>query len=122
MPGNQPNFSYFDYLDDNGNHWNVRGEDGGPATAVDGHTTDLTSPPFGAMTKRRHVRYVEYTSPAFRKYRAIVYTPTAYAAIANGDTVSVPQQGAAALVTYTLSARIPEKIPVPSAGRHLADV
>jgi hypothetical protein len=122
MPGNQPNFSYFDYLDDSGNHWNVRGEDGGPATAVDGHTTDLTSPPFGAMTKRRHVRYVEYTAPNFRKYRSIVYTPTAYAAIATGDTVSVLQQGSATAVTYTLSAKIPERIPVPSAGRHLTDV
>jgi hypothetical protein len=122
MPGNQPNFSWFDYLDDNGNHWNVRGEDGGPATAIDGHTTDLTSTAWGAMTRRRHVRYAEYTAPNFRKYRAIIYTPTAFAAISPGDTVSVPQQGSATLVTYTLSAKIPERQPVPSASRHLTDV
>lgn len=122
MPGNQPNVGYFLYVDDQARNWNVRGEVGGPATAVDGHATDLTAPPFGRQTKRRHVRYVEYTAPNFRKYRTIIYTAAAFAAIADGDTVDVPQQGAAALVTYTLSARIPERIPVPSAGRHLTDV
>jgi len=122
MPGNQPNFAYFDYLDDNGNHWNVRGASGEAATGVDGHTTDLSSPPFGTQTKRRHVRYAVYTSPNFRTYRAIIYTPTAFAAISPGDTVTVLEQGAATGVTYTLSAKIPERIPVPTAGQHLTDV
>lgn len=121
MPVVLKNFSYFDYLDDNGNHWNVRGDDAGPASAVDGHSTDLTSPPFGAMTKRRHVRYAEYTSPSFRKFRAVIYTPTAFAAIVPGATLTVYVSGSATGVTYTLSAKIAEKIPVPAPSRHLAD-
>jgi hypothetical protein len=122
MPGNQKNYSYFDYLDDNGNHWNVFGETGGPATGVDGHSTDYTQPAWGTNTRKRHVRYAEYQDgTTFRKYRAIIYTPTAFAAISAGDTVTVPIAGVATGATYTLSAKIAEKQPIPKASRHLAD-
>jgi len=122
MPIAQPNRAYFLYVDGNANNWNVMGELGGPASAVDGHATDYTAPPFGAMSTRRHVRYAEYkNATTFRKVKCIIYTSTAFDAIAPGDTVTVPTPGTATDETYVLSAKIPERIPVPAASFHLAD-
>lgn len=122
MPANMKNFGYFEYEDDNGNFWNVRGESGGAFTAVDGHTTDYTNPPFGKQSKRRHVRYVEAThAETFRKVRGIVYTPAAYAAIDPGDSVTVAVAGLGTGEPFLVSAKIAERIPVPSAPRNLAE-
>lgn len=123
MARNQKNFSYFTYVDDNADTWNVRGEDGGSGTAVDGHAA-LTAgaPVWGRNTTRRHVRFVEATdSTTFRKVRFIVYTPTAFAAIAGGDVIAVTVPGLATTVNYNVSAKIPEKQPIAAASRHLAD-
>lgn len=123
MARNQKNLSYFTYVDDNAVTWNVRGETGGAGTGVDGSTA-LTAgaPVWGRNTKRRHVRYVEATDPTtFRKVRFIVYTPTAFAAIAGGDAISVQVTGLATNVGYNVSAKIPEKQPIAAASRHLAD-
>ena len=122
MAVNQKNTSYFLYTDDNAVDWNVRGEDGGPAAAVDGHTTDYTHPAWGRNTTRRHVRYAVYRDPSsFRSVKCVIYTPTAFAAIAAGDTVSVMVAGSATGVTYTLAQKVSEKQPIPSASRHLAE-
>jgi hypothetical protein len=119
---NQRNFSYFLYTDDNAVDWDVFGEDGGAATGVDGHTTDYTHPAWGRNTRRRHVRYAVYQDgSSFRTYKAIIYTPTAFAAIAAGDTVTVLVPGSATGVTYTLAAKIAERQPIPKASRHLAE-
>lgn len=123
MARNQKNFSYFTYVDDNGTTWNVRGEDGGSGSGVDGHAT-LTggAPVWGTNSRRRHVRYVEATdSTTFRKVRFVVYTPTAFAAISGGDTIAVQVPGLATTVNYAVSAKIPEKQPIAAASRHLAD-
>lgn len=123
MPGNRKNFSYFDYLDDNGAHWQVRGEDSGALSAIDGHATDHTQPAFGKVTRLRHPRYAEFTDAAtFRKVRGVIYTPTAFAAISPGDTITPAQApGSATTITYTLSAKIPERMPLPATSRHLSD-
>lgn len=123
MARNQKNFSYFTYVDDNGDTWNVRGEDGGSGSAVDGHAAFTAGAPvWGRMTKRRHVRYVEATDPTtFRKEKFIVYTPTAFAAISGGDTIAVQVEGLATTVNYSVSAKIPERQPIAGASRHLAD-
>lgn len=122
MPINQPNLSFFLYVDDNAVNWNVRGESGGPLTGADGHATDFTAPVWGRMTKARHVRYAEYqNATTFRKVRCIVYTPTAFAAIAPGATVTVATPGTGTDETYTLSAKIAEKQPIAKTSRHLAD-
>lgn len=123
MARNQKNFSYFTYVDDNATTWNVRGEDGGAGSGVDGHAA-LTggAPVWGLNTTRRHVRMVEATDPTtFRKVRFIVYTPTAFAAISGGDTIAVQVAGLATTVNYTVSAKIAEKQPIAAAARHLAD-
>lgn len=123
MARNQKNFSYFTYVDDNGTTWNVRGEDGGAGTGVDGSTAFTPgAPTWGLNTKRRHVRYCEATDPVtFRKVRFVVYTAAAFAAIAGGDAISVQVPGLATNVGYEVSAKIPEKQPIASASRHLAD-
>jgi len=119
---NQKNFSYFLYTDDNAVDWDVFGEDGGPATGVDGHTTDFTHPVWGRNTRRRHVRYAVYQdASSFRTVKCIIYTPTAFAAISAGDTVSVLVPGSATGVTYTLAAKINERQPIPKTSRHLAE-
>lgn len=123
MARNQKNFSYFTYVDDNGTTWNVRGEDGGAGTAVDGHAA-LTAgaPVWGRQTTRRHVRYAEATDPTtFRKVRFIVYTPTAFNALTGGQDIAVLVEGLATTVNYDLSAKIAEKQPIAAASRHLAD-
>lgn len=123
MPGNRKNFSYFTYTDDNAVDWNLRGEDGGAGSAVDGHSAFTAGAPVWTSNSRRHhVRYVEATDAAtFRKIRFVVYTPTAFAAIAGGDPITVPVPGTATTVTYTVSAKIPERQPLAAASRHLAD-
>lgn len=122
MPINQPNKAYFLYVDDNAANWNVFGESGGPAIGVDGHTTDYTAPVWGRQTVRRHVRYAVYqNATTFRTVKCVIYTPTAFAAIAAGDTVTVPTPGTATDETYVLAAKIAEKQPIPKASRHLAD-
>lgn len=123
MARNQKNFTYFTYVDDNAVTWNVRGEDGGAFTAVDGHAA-LTpgAPVWGRETRRRHVRYVEATDPTtFRKVRGIVYTPTAFGALSGGDDIAVQVAGLATTVNYDVSAKIPEKQPIAAASRHLLD-
>ena len=124
MAVNQKNFSYFTYVDDNGDTWNVRGEDGGAFSGVDGHAA-LTAgaPVFGRNTRRRHLRYVEATDPSnFRKVRGIVYTAAAYAAIDAGDVVNVSVAGGGTAVPYSVTAKIPERQPIAGPSRHLAEV
>lgn len=123
MARNQKNFKLFDYLDDNGTHWSLRGESGGAGAAVDGNAPfDPTKPVFGRTSTRRHPRYVVYQDAVtFRTVKFVVYTPTAFAAIVPGNIVAVQVEGLATTVNYTLSAKIPEKMPVPKASRNLAD-
>lgn len=123
MARNQKNFTYFTYTDDNADTWNVRGEDGGAGSAVDGHSAFTAGAPvWGLNTRRRHVRRVEATDPTtFRKISFVVYTPAAFAAISGGDTVAVQVAGLATTVNYKVSAKIAEKQPLAGASRHLAD-
>ncbi len=122
MARNQKNFQYFLYLDDNAVNWNVRGESGEAGSGVDGHATDFAHPTWGAMSRRRHVRYAIYQdSVTFRTIKFIVYTPTAFAAIVAGATLAVTVPGLATTVTYTLKAKVPEKQPIPATSRNLAD-
>jgi hypothetical protein len=118
----QKNFSFFEYVDDNAVNWCIRGEDGGAGSAIDGHATDHANPYWGRVTKRKSPRYAVFQDPVtFRTVKFIVYTPTAFALIGSGDTITVPVEGEATGVTYEFAARIPEKQSVPRASRHLAD-
>lgn len=109
MAQNSINFANFTYVDDDGISWNKRGEDGGPAAAVDGHTAPGANQAWRDRGRRQRARAVVYVddtdvtggrSPTFRKYRAIMYTAAAYAAVALGDSISVPVPGLATSVSY----------------------
>jgi|tagenome__1003787_1003787.scaffolds.fasta_scaffold20939372_5 hypothetical protein len=123
MARNQKNFSYQTYVDDNGETWNVRGEEAGAGTGVDGSTAFTPgAPTWGRNTRRRHVRYAIAQDPVtFRTVKFIVYTPTAMGALTPGSTLTVLVPGLATGVGYNISDKIPEKQPIAKASRHLAD-
>lgn len=123
MARNQKNFQNFLYVDDNGDSWNKRGEDGGAAAAVDGHAALDATKPFWEDHARMRVRRIIYTDPTTgRTIDPIFYTPTAYNAVALGDTVAVQVSGLATTVNYAASKKVPEKQPSRRAARQLPDV
>lgn len=123
MARNQKNFKLFKYVDDNGGLWNVRGEDGGAAAAVDGNAAaDAANPTWWKNTRRNHVRKIVYQDPTtFRTISPIFYTAAAYAAIALGSTLAVTVAGLATTVNYTAVKKIPEKMAGRAVGRELPD-
>lgn len=123
MARNQKNFQLFTYVDDNGDSWNVRGEDGGAAAAVDGHATfNAANRVWDRQTNRQHVRYIVYEDPVtHRSIRPIFYTAAAYAAVALGSTLAVQVPGLATTVNYNAAKKVPEKQASRKSARQLAD-
>lgn len=123
MPADQRNYNTFTYLDDNAASWNVRGEDNTVLAAVNGATAFGGHPHWPAQAKRYHTRKAVYTDgTTFRTKTIIVYTPTAFAAITVGtSTLALHVEGLTGTVTYTCSAKIPERQPGAHAARQLAD-
>lgn len=118
----QKNFQLFTYVDDNAVSWNKRGEDGGPAAAVDGHAAFGAHPNWGRETRRHSVRKIIYQDPTtFRTVTCIFYTAAAYAAVALGDIVAVSVEGEVAAVNYNAIKKIPERQPRAAGARQLAD-
>jgi hypothetical protein len=121
MPRNQKNYDNFLYVDDNATDWTKRGESGGAAAAVDGHATG-TGAPTWIDSSRMRVRRVVYQDPVtFRTIDPIIYTPTAYAAIALGDTLAVEVTGIATTVNYNATKKVGERQPSRGPSRQLAD-
>jgi hypothetical protein len=121
MARNQKNFDNFLYVDDNTVSWTKRGESGGDGSAVDGHATG-TGAPTWIDSSRMKVRRVIYQDPTtFRTVDPIIYTPTAFAAIALGATLAVPVEGLATTVNYTAIKKVAEKQPSRGVSRKLAD-
>lgn len=123
MARNNRNFAYQTYVDDDGDSWNIRGETGGAFAAVDGHAAfNGANPVFGAVSRMRHPRYVVAQDPTtFRTVKGIIYTAAAYAALARGATIAVGVPGLVGTVDYTVSDKIPERLPTAKAARQLAD-
>jgi len=123
MPRNQPNYGLQRYLDDDGVGWSKRGELGGPFSGVDGHATrDPDEQVWPHASRRwRPRRVIAQDSVTYRTRSAIIWTPTAYAAISRGDTVAVGVAGLATDVTYTVIEKIAEKKPSTRLSPHLAD-
>ena len=121
MARNQPNFQNFLYVDDNAVHWTKRGEDGGPAAAVDGHATGDNAPTW-INSARMRARTITYQDPVtFRTVRPIFYTTTAFNAVALGDIIAVDVAGLATTVNYHAIKKNGEKQPARGAARQLAD-
>lgn len=124
MARNQKNFKLQLYVDNNGVSWNVRGEDGGAAAAVDGHAAaDPTKSTWWHNTRRQHVRHIVYQDPVtFRTVKPIFYTSAAFNAVAPGDIVAVQVTGLATTVNYSAVKKEPEVQASRAAGRELPDV
>jgi hypothetical protein len=124
MARNQKNFKLQLYVDNNGIPWNVRGEDGGAAAAVDGHAAaDATKNTWWKQTRRQHVRHIVYQdSVTFRTIRPIFYTSAAFNTVALGDIVAVPVTGLATTVNYAAVKKEPELQASRAVGRELPDV
>jgi hypothetical protein len=77
----------------------------------------------GRHTTRRHVRRAIYRDPTtFRTFSGTVYTPAAYAALTIGTaTFDVTVPDSATAVTYTLVAKVPEKIMGTVVGQQVLD-
>lgn len=122
MARNQKNFQNFNYVDDNAVAWTKRGEDGGAGAAVDGHATNTGAPMWIDTARRRARRVVAQDPTTFRTISFIVYTPTAYAAINNGDVIAVQVAGLATTVNYSVIGKDQEKQPKIRTARQLLDV
>lgn len=121
MARNQKNFQNFLYVDDNGDHWTKRGEDGGDAAAVDGHATGAGDPTW-IDSSRMKVRRIVYQDPTtFRTVSPIFYTSAAFAAVSLGDIVAVQVEGLATTVNYGAVKKVAEKQPSRGTARQLAD-
>ncbi len=122
MARNQKNFQNFLYVDDNGDSWTKRGEDGGDAAAVDGHATFSAANRTWIDSARMKVRRIIYQDPVtFRTVDPVFYTPAAYALVALGDIVAVQVEGLATAVNYAAVKKVPEKQPARATVRQLAD-
>jgi hypothetical protein len=121
MAADQRNFQNFLYVDDNGVSWTKRGEDEAVRGAVDGHATG-TGAPVWRNSPRMKVRTVTYQDPTtFRTKEVIIYTATAFAAIAIGSTLSFHVEGETAAVAYNAIGKNAEKQPKRGGSRQLAD-
>jgi hypothetical protein len=123
LPASQKNFDLFEYVDNQGNSWNKRGEEDAVRNAVDGSATFGAFPNWGKESPRHRVRKAIYRDPTtFRTKTIIVYTQAAQAAITLGtDTLSFPVEGLATAVVYTAYAFIDEKLGSVGAARNLVD-
>jgi hypothetical protein len=122
MTRNQKNYQLFTYVDDNATSWNKRGEDGGAAAAVDGHAAFGATQPTWEDSSRMRVRRIIYTdSTTGRTVNPIFYTPTAFNAVALGDTLAVQVAGLATTVNFTATKKVPERQPSRRAARQLPD-
>jgi hypothetical protein len=122
MARNQKNFQLYSYTDDNGDAWNKRGESGGAAAGVDGHSTFNAANRTWIDSSRQKVRRIIYTDATTgRTIDPIFYTSAAYDGVALGDTLAVQVEGLATTVDYTASKKVPEKQPSRRAARQLPD-
>lgn len=124
MAGNEKNFAFFTYVDDDGVSWNLRGESGGAGDAVDGHAAAVLAQPTwqrGPRNQPRRIIYQEATTG--RTVTIVFYTAAAFNAVAKGDIVAVPLPGDAAAVNFAATHKIGEKkASIPNFSHHLADV
>ena len=123
MAEDAPNRKWFTYTDDHGTVWNKMGQIDPGCNALDGSTAATSgAQDFPRQTRRYRARAARFVDPAtFRTKTCIMYTAAAAAALTGASTVSVPVPGSATNVTYSFDGLIPEKTPIKSISRNLAD-
>lgn len=122
MPLVQPNFGYFTYESADGVDYNIRCSaewaaitEHGLAARVSGQPRYISS----GSRKPRHVVYKDLTTG--RSKIGPVGTDAAFAALNIGDTHDFPVPDQALDVTYTLVAKVGEKVPGSVIQSFLAD-
>jgi len=123
MAADQLNKQWFTYVDGNGLHWNKLASDDAACHALDGSAASVAGQPdYPRKTRSRQPREAVFTdSVTFRQKSCVIFTEAAFSAIATGATIPVSVPGEATTVTYTLSAKRPDKAPIRAVSRQLAD-
>lgn len=123
MPLNQRNRGYFSYDSDDGTSYCIPGDAEWGADGDSGGTACAGERAYGRQSSRRHVRKAIFRDPTtYRTYTGVVYTPAAYAALTIGtSTQAVSVHDSATEVTYTLVAKVPEKVMGTVVGQQVLD-
>jgi hypothetical protein len=112
MPLPQRNFGYFTYESADGTSYNLRVDADWAAIAGHGLAARVTGQPRYIASKRQRPRMVVYVDLTTGRSRTgPVGTAAAFTALNIGDTHDFPVVGQAGLVTYTLAAKVEEKVP-----------
>lgn len=112
MPLPQRNFGYFTYESADGNSYNLRVDAAWAGVAAHGLAARVSGQPrliASRQQRPRKVQYVDLTTG--RTVEGPIGTSAAFDAIDIGDTHDFPVVGQAGLVTYTVAAKIAEKVP-----------
>jgi hypothetical protein len=112
VPLPQRNFGYFTYESDDGTSYNLKADADWAAITEHGLAARANGQPryiASGLQKPRRVRYVDLTTG--RSVEGPVGTAAAYAALDIGDTHTFPVTGSGTAVSYTLAAKIGEKVP-----------
>lgn len=119
MAADQRNFAYSQYVSDDGNTYCMKADANWIASGASGSAACTTQANYGRRTNRRKPRLAIYVDPTtFRTVTEPVFTPTAYAALTVGSsTQSIHVPGETAAVTYTLKAKVGEKVMTTVIGR-----
>lgn len=121
MAADQRNFQNYLYIDDNAVHWTKRGETDAVRNAVDGSASGDGSPTWKDGPRQRARKVIYQDATTFRTKSVIVYTPTAFAAIALGATLAFHVENLTTTVSYTAIKKLGEKQPSRGSARQLAD-
>lgn len=122
MPLVQPNFGYFTYESADGVSYNIRCSSEWAAIGAHGLAARVSGQPryiTSGSRKPRHVVYKDLTTG--RSKIGPVGTSAAFDALDIGDTHDFPVPDQTADVTYTLVAKVGEKVPGSVIQSYLAD-
>jgi len=113
MAADQINFGYSQYVSGDGNTYCMKSTAEWTANADSGGAACSGRSGYGRASRNRSPRMAIYQdATTFRTYRRPVFTSTDFDALTIGtSTVAVHVPGETATVTYTLVAKIGEKLP-----------
>lgn len=112
MPLPQRNFGYFTYESGDGTSYNIKCDVDWAAVAGHGLAARANGQPTYIKTGHRRPRGVKYVDlTTGRSVQGPVGTAAAWTALNIGDTHDFPVPGSTTAVTYTLAAKMDEKVP-----------
>ena len=123
MAENAPNRKLQLYIDGHGTSWNLLGSTGDACDTISGTAAAVAGTPRRPReSKTYRNRKAIFQDPAtFRTKTCVIYTEAAAAALSGTSTVAVDVPGSATPVTYTWQETKPDRSPIKSISRNLAD-